>query len=57
MTGWPATTIYGLEVTQSNSNKYRDDELGCWHKDGNNTFIYASRSFAYGSANIPWHEP
>jgi hypothetical protein len=51
ITGCSCYRIYGLEVSQDNSTSVVDANwvagLG-----GNNTFLYASGSFAYGSANV-----
>jgi hypothetical protein len=56
VTGCSGDNIYGLEVTQSNSTNVVDAN---WVAalDGNNTFLYASGSFAYGSANILGRSP
>lgn len=51
VTGCSGDKIYGLEVSQDNSTTIVD---GNWVDglDGNNTFLYASGSFAFGSANV-----
>jgi acid phosphatase class B len=51
VTGCSGDNIYGLEVSQSNSTNVVDAD---WIAglDGNNTLLYASGTFAYGSANV-----
>jgi hypothetical protein len=49
--GCSGDSIFGLEVSQSNNTTVVDNN---WVAglSGNNTFLYASQSFAYGSANV-----
>jgi len=51
VTGCSGYAIYGLEVSQDN-NTDKVDNNWVGSLNGNNTFLYASGSFAFGPANV-----